>query len=59
LLSSMCIYLDKSGIAQSWTEASRGDRISPKHFIIQRSDKCNTIFCGLILKAHTYHTPVG
>src|SRR5437868_7844149 len=28
----------------SWTEASRGDCISPRHVIIQRSDKCNTGF---------------
>jgi hypothetical protein len=26
----------------SWTEASRGDCISPGHVIIQRSEKCNT-----------------
>src|SRR6266403_1628687 len=35
--------LDKSSVAQSWTEASRGDRISPEHVIIQRSEKCNTV----------------
>src|SRR4051812_17553870 len=30
----------------SWTEASRGDRISPKPVIIQWRDKCNNIFEG-------------
>jgi hypothetical protein len=44
--------LDKSSVAQSWTEASRGDRISPKHVIIQRSDKCNIIL--IILMAGSY-----
>src|SRR5258706_7198778 len=28
----------------SWTEASRGDRTSPNHVIIQRIHKCNNIF---------------
>jgi hypothetical protein len=28
----------------SWTEASRGDRTSPEHVLIQQSDKCNNIF---------------
>src|ERR1700676_1264121 len=37
----MCIYLDRSSVAQSWTEASRGDRISPEQVIVQRSEKCN------------------
>src|SRR5882757_5398370 len=32
------------GLHSSWTEASRGDRTSPKHVIIHRSDKCNNNF---------------
>jgi hypothetical protein len=36
--------LDKSSVAQSWTEASRGDRISPRHVIVQLRDKCNGSF---------------
>jgi hypothetical protein len=37
----MCIYLDKSGVAQSWTEASRGDRISPIQRIVPPREKSN------------------
>jgi hypothetical protein len=40
---SMCANSSTSrALHSSWTEASRGDCISPGHVIIQRSDKCNT-----------------
>jgi hypothetical protein len=40
---SMCANSSTSrALHSSWTEASRGDCISPGHVIIQRSEKCNT-----------------
>jgi hypothetical protein len=40
---SMCANSSTSrALHSSWTEASRGDCISPEHVIIQRSEKCNT-----------------
>ena len=51
---------DKSSVAQSWTEASRGDRISPRHVIIQRSGKRNSNFlhqrpAWVFLSPHSLH----
>ena len=37
----MHITSTSRALHSSWTEASRGDRISPEHVIIQQSDKRN------------------